>query len=190
MLGTHNSMTFGKPYHWYGWFMIPFARCQSKNLKEQFIAGARCFDIRVRFDKNGEPYFCHGLFRIKGKVKPALMTLERLAKEYKVLIGVRIILEDKKINDFQEKMFVVFCERFEQRFRNLIPFEGRRKGDWKVIYHFPNSLQLDQMVSSVDNEARWYEKFIPFAFACRKNQQNRLLEKHKFFNKTVLFDFL
>ena len=28
IIGTHNSMTYLPPEHWYGWFMIPFARCQ------------------------------------------------------------------------------------------------------------------------------------------------------------------
>ncbi|MGN0144129.1 MAG: hypothetical protein ACI398_04050 [Clostridium sp.] len=59
IIGSHNSLSYLKPKHWYQWIFYPWARCQSKTLKEQYDSGVRYFDIRVRFDKNNNVVFCH-----------------------------------------------------------------------------------------------------------------------------------
>lgn len=57
--GSHNSLSYSKPKYWYQWIFYPWARCQSKNILEQYDSGIRYFDIRVRFDKNNNIVFCH-----------------------------------------------------------------------------------------------------------------------------------
>ena len=42
ILGTHNSMSYLPPLRWWGWLLIPFARCQNKTIDGQLAAGARC----------------------------------------------------------------------------------------------------------------------------------------------------
>lgn len=110
IIGTHNSMTFLRPAKWYGWFMIPFARCQKKTIIQQWEAGARVFDLRVKFDRYGNSHFAHGLYD---------------------------------------------CDD-------------------------------NQWISSMMEDARWYEKFLPFAYARRGNKRNEGNVKPKF----NLFDFL
>lgn len=54
-LASHNTVTYPTIKQWY---LRPFtfmARCQSRSHIEQYKRGARFFDIRVRFDKNGQP---------------------------------------------------------------------------------------------------------------------------------------
>ena len=46
-IGTHNSATGEKPT-WYSCVLTPFARCQSKTIKEQYEAGCRLFDLRIK----------------------------------------------------------------------------------------------------------------------------------------------
>lgn len=46
-IATHNSATGEKPM-WYSWIFTPFARCQGKTIKEQYEAGCRLFDIRIK----------------------------------------------------------------------------------------------------------------------------------------------
>lgn len=63
-LGSHNTMTYLPVRQWYlkpFWWM---ARCQSKDIKEQ-SKYTDFFDIRVRFDKNDNPVFAHGLIEYK-----------------------------------------------------------------------------------------------------------------------------
>lgn len=199
IIGTHNSMTYLRPAHWYGWFMIPFARCQNKTIEEQWNDGARCFDLRIRFTKQGEPYFAHGLYECTHKANPAHV-LEEL---YKLMLRdneqafVRLILEDPDNQNHNVYYFERLCRAWETHQARqsvttnnvLLFFGGNRKGDWKKLYTFkgdvPDSLN-NQWVSSVADDARWYEKFLPFAYALRCNKRNKAKVKPKF----NLFDFI
>lgn len=60
-IATHDSVTGEKPKNLLSWLMIPFARTQSKTIKEQYEVGCRMFDIRVRY-VNSVLYCAHGLF--------------------------------------------------------------------------------------------------------------------------------
>ena len=62
-IGTHNSVT-GEKGMWYCIPLIPFARTQSKNLKEQYNAGCRFFDLRVKLHR-GEWKCAHGIWITK-----------------------------------------------------------------------------------------------------------------------------
>ena len=46
-IATHDSAT-GERGNWWSWLFIPFAKTQSKTIKEQYEAGCRLFDIRIR----------------------------------------------------------------------------------------------------------------------------------------------
>lgn len=189
IIGTHNSMTFLRPAKWYGWFMIPFARCQKKTIIQQWEAGARVFDLRVKFDRYGNSHFAHGLYDCD--VNYNLFDVLQLIKLYYSYndVYIRLILEDTKAENYQAEFFRKACKRCEERFPSIHFFGGNRKGDWKKLYTFkgdvPDSLN-NQWVSSMMEDARWYEKFLPFAYARRSNKRNEGNVKPKF----NLFDFL
>lgn len=65
VLYSHDSMTYLTPTNIFSWIGIPWARTQNKTVKEQYELGVRWFDIRINFDKKGEPYFCHGGMKLK-----------------------------------------------------------------------------------------------------------------------------
>lgn len=190
IIGTHNSMTYLRPQKWYGWFIIPFARCQRKTIEEQWHDGARCFDLRIRFTKQGEPYFAHGLYECTHEVKPidVLVQLDRLILRYNQPAFVRLILEDPDKQNHNVFYFKQFCQEWSKN-KLIRLFGGNRKGDWKKLYTFkddvPDSLN-NQWVSSMAEDARWYEKFLPFAYAWRCNKRNKENVKPKF----NLFDFI
>lgn len=77
-IGTHNSATGEEGVGWRK-LLTPFVRCQSKTLVEQYKAGCRFFDIRVR-DYNGELYCHHGLWRSKKTAKDLLSELFRVKR--------------------------------------------------------------------------------------------------------------
>lgn len=199
IIGTHNSMTYLRPRHWYGWLMIPFARCQRKPLVEQFWSGARCFDLRIRFTYQGMPYFAHGLYTCADRHKNeegnpwyVLAELDKLADETGEHIAVRLILEDPKQKIHNEVYFRNFCKAVLtennsiKRYPWLRFFGGNRKGDWKQIYDFDYKPTLTQYVSSMADDARWYERILPFAYALRKNKENK---KHPI-GDIAIYDFL
>ena len=183
IIGTHNSMTYLPPEHWYGWFMIPFARCQRKTIEQQWHDGARCFDLRIRFTKQGEPYFAHGLYECTHKANPAHV-LEEL---YKLMIRdneqaiVRLILEDPDKQNYNAYYFEQLCRVWETHqarqsvtVNNVLRFfGGNRKGDWAQIVEFDYKPNLTQYVGSMMEDARWYEKIMPFVYAWRRNKKNK-----------------
>lgn len=183
IIGTHNSMTYLRPQKWYGWFMIPFARCQRKTIEQQWNDGARCFDLRIRFTKQGEPYFAHGLYECTHEVKPidVLVRLDRLMIRYNQPAFVRLILEDPDKQNYNVYYFEQLCRVWETHqarqsvtVNNVLRFfGGNRKGDWAQIVEFDYKPNLTQYVGSMMEDARWYEKIMPFAYAWRRNKKNK-----------------
>lgn len=175
IIGTHNSMTYLRPQKWYGWFMIPFARCQRKTIEQQWNDGARWFDLRIRFTKQGEPYFAHGLYECTHEVNPAHV-LEEL---YKLMFRdneqavVRLILEDPDKQNHNVFYFKELCHSWRQCYKEIRFFGGNRKGDWAQIVEFDYKRNLTQYVGSMMEDARWYEKIMPFAYAWRRNKKNK-----------------
>lgn len=172
IIGTHNSMTFSRPAKWYGYLMIPFARCQRLTIRGQFYAGVRCFDLRIRFRRDGAPCFAHGMMTLRGNVQGTLMIINALAYYAKCPVYVRLVLEDPQCRTWQAQLFRTFCKVYEEDFPLLTFFQGNRKGDWAQVYEFKAKPILAQCVGSMATDARWYEKLIPWFYARRRNKEN------------------
>lgn len=167
-LASHDTMTYLKPKQWY---LYPFkfiAKCQSKSIEEQYGKyGIRYFDFRVRFDKNNEPEFAHGLISYKCNVYDVLDYLNSREDEVWVRLLLEIIKEDKQ----QEELFKEFCEKVENKYLNLRFHNGRKKYDWKVVYQFKNEEPtLDQKVSSMTWKI--FDDWCPWFYAKIMNKKN------------------
>lgn len=135
-LASHNSFTYMKPAKWY---MRPFnfmSRCQSENIIRQYTDyNVRIFDLRVAFDRKGKPFIRHGLmdYGYKG-VENALSFLD-LSKEK---VYVRVILERGRREHSldEEKLFVAYCRRLQDKYINILFLEGVRKYDWGKLFDF------------------------------------------------------
>lgn len=187
ILGSHNTMTYLPVKQWYFKPLFWTARCQSKNIEGQFFSGARLFDIRVRFDKNGDLTFAHGPIEFKGNVNEALEELNTLAEGHKVY--VRTILESNtrmKDQDLQEEHFRYFCDNIQEEYTNLTFFGGNRKYDWKVVYDFNvQEPTLDDKYSSTTGTK--IDDLWPWFYA--KTHNKKLLKNGT--DKDVLFiDFI
>lgn len=182
-IGTHNSFSYLPPARWYGYFMLPFARCQSKTATQQYDAGARCFDVRVRFKKGRtrgilegiKPVyalqFAHGMLLLRGNVLAELKRLSLHAKGE--MLYLRVVLEDTKALPYNETEFKTFCRFLQSNFHSsFILFQGNRKGDWKQVVDFDFKPTLAQCVGSMAEDARWYEKIVPWLYARRMNRRN------------------
>ena len=74
-IATHNSGTGEKSGGWLSRLFFIFAKCQSKTLVEQYKAGVRLFDLRIRKNKKGKWVFAHGLWE---SVEPGWCALNDL----------------------------------------------------------------------------------------------------------------
>ena len=129
-IATHNSATGEKSYDCLSYLMIPFARCQSKTIKEQYDAGCRMFDIRIKHS-NGFWRCAHGLW-----------ISDRIASD---------IIEE--INNFEEKCYVMITyegrldENDKNSFMNYISYI---KASFQHIYYGPVSAKYSDNNSTVD----------------------------------------
>lgn len=169
MIGSHNSMSYLKPRRWY---LRPFgfmARCQSKSLKEQYEKyGVRLFDIRISFDKDGTPYFAHGVMQYEGDVFEYLEFLNG-----KNDTEARILLEEgwDDGNNFQEAHFKSFCEKIKKKYKNIAFFGGIRKRDWTVIHDFKyKGPKFKDLYSSMQPPK--YDDLFPYWYAKNNNKKN------------------
>lgn len=187
--GSHNSMTYLRAKNWFFEIFHIFWRCQNKTLQQQFDAGCRCFDFRVRLNpKTLEPEFAHGIVALKSaSVYDTLYNLADYAATHKEKVYFRIVLEDRKAYDYNEEWFKNLCEYVEWlNVKYVIPFQGNRKGDWKQVYKFGYKPELVQYVGSMAEDARWYEKIMPWMYAKRCNKENYI----KANSDIAIYDFV
>ena len=169
IIGTHNSMSFLKPKHWWmrpiNWM---FAQCQSSDYSDRLI---KCVDIRIYWDKKVGWSFAHGLVsyefdNIYCGFFTTIQTLYNSGVRY-----FRMTLE----RDGNEDGFINLCKLLENDYKRLGAtfIGGYRKSDWKQLYDFgTNDIPIHQWVGSMAEDARWYERFIPRLYAKRMNKHN------------------
>lgn len=117
ILGTHDTMTYATPTKWW---MKPFKKygeCQTLSIKEQLNIGVTYFDLRIRFDKKGKPYFCHGLLEFSEDVNSVLSMLDSHCD--KSPIYLRLMLEITKEDKKQEEMFDEYRLYIAKNYSNL-----------------------------------------------------------------------
>ena len=195
LIGSHNTMSYLKPSNWllYLGYLIS-AKCQNKTLVEQIDSGVRVFDIRV-FPEYifGSTFwrYGHGLIKFT-RNSPSIYniasTINDMAKRTKKPMYMRIILERcKSERDIQK--FIELCKFLESNYPYVEFLGGNRKKDWKKCYIFSSCItdnNVNQPVSSMAKDARWYEKICPWLYAKRMNKVN----KDKLIKGINLFDFI
>ena len=184
LIGSHNSFTYLKPRKWWMRLFTIFAKCQSENIIKQYAAGARYFDLRVRF-KNAENTFddviiAHGLMEYEYNISSIelyyiLETLDLIAKNYNQKIYIRLLYElpykDKsKLSQLKETKFIKFCNCLQNTFTNLIFCGGQRKYDWKQLVNLkPHPYSIDLYSSRT-----WkiWDDWCPWLYAHFMNNKN------------------
>lgn len=212
LIGSHDTMSYlppKNPLMYLGGLLV--ARCQSNDIEKQFDNGARVFDLRIYYDENGKKYkdgyiehwfFAHGSCKFKGKgLRDILNILDNKSRSTNETIYVRVIYERGN----HQTEFAEICEYMEDIYHNcnkgrLVFFGGNQKKGWNRLYKFNNIYCKDystkfagfpdtlnnQWVSSMADDARWYERIIPCLYAKRMNKIN--LTKAKYL--VNLYDFL
>lgn len=146
IIGSHNTMTYQKPFKWYYKPFMWMVRCQNKDIDTQYSEyNVRVFDIRVYKSKtDGNWYTRHGLVTL------FLFNLYNLLDKINNYgdCWVQLVLEISKKDEDEETSFVQLCAEVERLFPNIRFIGGVRKYDWKCLYEFKNTLSINGKFSS------------------------------------------
>lgn len=135
-IATHDSATGEKPANILSWLMIPFARTQSKTISEQYKAGCRMFDLRVKQYK-GALHCAHGLFI----TKKTFIDIISEINSFKDPCYVTITYEGKLSNEQEKNKFINDINEIQAKYNNIFwgaiavkYTDNDTIVDWKVVY--------------------------------------------------------
>lgn len=114
-IGTHNSATGEKPGTLLSWLLIPFCRTQSKTIKEQYEAGCRMFDLRIK-QHNGIWHLAHGPFITKRTFVEVLDEINSFPQRCYIIVTY----EGKLDNEEKKKLFIDTMYVYQRNYSNLI----------------------------------------------------------------------
>ncbi len=175
---SHNTFSYLRPMQWW---LRPFAfvaRCQSKTLEEQFGAGVRIFDLRLRREKDGGWVISHNAFvyaRGFETIECIMDRLDDMARESDLPVCVRVLHEVR--NRRQEKYssgidFNIMCDWLNRAYRNIRFFGGQRVMDWRQDYVFSQQNEIDY--TELHASMRWpkWLHWWPWLYARMYNERN------------------
>lgn len=167
-IASHNTMSYLTPAKWY---LRPFAfvgKCQSLSIFKQYKLGIRMFDLRITFDKNDIPKFAHGNIVYRNSFVEGILSQINVWGD----CYVRIILENNKYSDKNNKLFKSHVQYWVNKYTNIKFFGGNRKYDWykfdiKGLVPEPKYIQkISSMTGSILDD--WW----PRLYAMFNNKKN------------------
>ena len=183
-LGTHNSLSYLRPSQWW---LRPFAwmaRCQSLTVKQQWDAGVRYFDIRVKFDKGGLAKSGHGIMDYDILVSDALYLIDYYAFEAGVRAVVRLFHENSRRHpDRHADDFARLCSWAVGRFPHTRFVEGGRRHDYRA--------EIGDSVPTRVCYAEYYKKKLCIPWPKRwAKRHNHILHRGDNADEWSVYDFI
>jgi len=131
MVATHDSLT-GYPVKY--WLLRPFnfmAKCQSKDLYEQFLDGSRSFDLRFAKHR-GKWYAAHGAMIYDITLQEVIEILTSISNDS--IIYFRVLCEDTffKKSDYRE-LYDLIKKYLKDESHNLKLLYVASKRNWNQI---------------------------------------------------------
>ena len=129
-------------------WLHPLWRCQRKGFNMQIEDGVKYFDIRIRFDKNNDVVFCHGMADVEVPSWMGLCFISDSCLKYNA--RCRIIIERGKDTGIINRL-----ETNCPFWRDAVDFIAIKKG-WKVLYNARQPKIIDySYVPFVSNLSPW-----------------------------------
>jgi hypothetical protein len=140
MIATHDSLTAYKVKSW--WFRLFnfLCKCQDKTLTEQFVAGARSFDLR--FAKwRGKWYAAHGAMLYDLAPYDAIEILYSRAHGKETPLYFRVLCEDTVYRKSDARELAGEIDRCLSLKENnyLHPLYVRSKRTWETVREYPDN---------------------------------------------------
>ena len=173
VLGSHNSWSFLNGKKWWMNLFHFVAQCQEHDIKTQYEEyGVRCFDLRVKYDKDGNTIFAHGKYVYD-------YTIEDMSSDLMYLDGkkdcfVRVIHEARTKKEYTEDnvvRFKAFCNALEETLPNIKFWNGNNLYNGKNDYAFKNRPSCLELYSSV-RSPKLIDDWIPRLYAFLHNKKN------------------
>lgn len=176
-LASHNSWSYLPVRKWWMRPLNFIAKCQDKQIFQQYHSGARMFDLRLRWDKKEKQFYVsHGIVTYESLLFIDLECLKFIADKEKQSVFVRVLLEDSGREDFTvDAEFAMLCYRLQREFSNLIFIGGwpaRKRWRQKLFNFGTKEPSIDEQHVSVSG--RWWQ-FVPYRWARGNNE--RVLEE-------------
>lgn len=179
VIGSHNSWSFLKPKKWWMKLIGFTARCQRVSFASQFYAGARCFDLRVRFSDVAFWSIVHGPVEYawhNGCYWYDIHDDLRRINDCHQLVFVRVILDlrskqGRQNKEQQIKWFKEICRELEDMYPYIKFWCGRILPDWTVAYRFSCKPTCEEKYASVC-KPKWLDDWWPWLYARLHNRKN------------------
>lgn len=176
-IGTHNSATGEKGRGWLSWLVTPFARCQSKTIREQYNAGCRMFDIRVKW-VDGCFRCAHGLWTSERGAYGILDEIDKLGD------CIVILTYEGGLSEHEEADFKECATLMKATFPNITWREVCVKKGWRCIMPSETKEKNTKDFATIDKSVTFALCPIPWIW-------KKLSRKHTFNENTYsLVDFL
>lgn len=143
MIGTHNSGTGEKGSGWLSKLVTPFAKCQTKTLKEQYWAGCRFFDLRVK-NVGGKLVLAHGLWHSDVTLWNAISLLHNLAKQDMERCVNVIVTYEGRLDEENIPHFIASIQNFSRFYTRVnVGYIAVKKPTWKTVWagQCPHNIQ-------------------------------------------------
>ena len=188
IIGSHNSWTYLRPQKWWMRLLRFTARCQRINIIEQHNLGTRCFDLRIRFGKDGKLILAHGIIEYEHTEEELLSVLAWLntkstEKEKVYLRVINEIRSHRDYNTIEVMYFSQFCKMLEEKYKKLYLFCGsnllpKPTTDYDFGNPYPPMTELYSSVCSprlVDDWWPWWYAYFNNYKNIRKTENGILL---------------
>lgn len=150
ILGSHNSWSYLPVQKWWMKPIAFMARCQSVDIRKQYELGVRCFDLRIRADKDGALQVAHGCVVYDIGLFALMSQMLWLNRRKDVV--VRILHEVRNGRQYSEKARMLFadtCNFFVKEYQNIRFVCGRNLYNWEKDYDFGDEPSCEERYSSV-----------------------------------------
>ena len=185
-LASHNSWSYLPPRKWWMYPLRFTAKCQSKDIKQQYEMGVRCFDLRVRFHSE-EFVLVHGLMEYKTSKDDFIKDLFWL--DEKGDVSIRVVLDIRRKNrtlQGQKYSFQLFCKSLESWYKNIKFFNGQCLYDKETIHKFGNYPSCEERYASVC-KPKLLDDWFPWMYAKLNNKKLKQMGTEK---EYLMLDFV
>lgn len=169
MIGSHNTLTCFQPVSFLHRLTAPLWRCQDEGFEEQLN---RCdyFDIRIRFGKEGEIIFCHGIVDLNTGLLTLCGVMDRIKERGK---KCRILLE-RTTEPSAEDTFSDLVRYLIVKYPGTLTFAAVKK-NWDVIFvhiYHPEYIH-DYTYKPIDTGKGWLYNLTHFRISTPRRYARR-----------------
>lgn len=177
MIGSHNSWSYLTPKKWWMKLLRFTAKCQEVDIVTQYEQyNVKCFDLRVRWDKDNNLVIAHGLIEYN-------ITQEELEKQLDYINSkkdcyVRVVNEIRtksKATSENESQFIYYCNYLENKYPNIKFWCGKILYKYKTLYNFKYCPTYCEQYCSVC-PPKLIDDWYPKRFA--KKQNKKIIANH------------